>query len=60
MILYELPTTGKQNVLCLHFKKPNGADDAQMTDDNIIIRNKGKEMVGMMILNAGKRTAPID
>jgi hypothetical protein len=31
----------------------------QMTDDDIIIRYEGKEIVGMMVLNAGKRTAPI-
>jgi uncharacterized protein YuzE len=48
------------DVLYLHFKKPNSADDAKMTDDDIIIRYEGKEIVGMTILNASKRTAPVD
>ena len=48
------------DVLYLHFKKPNHADDAQMTDDDIIIRYEGKEMVGITILNASKRTASVD
>jgi len=48
------------DVLYLHFKKPNSADDAKMTDDDIIIRYEGKEVVGMTILNASKRTAPVD
>ena len=48
------------DVLYLHFKKPNSADDAEMTDDDIIIRYEGKEVVGMTILNASKRTAPVD
>jgi uncharacterized protein YuzE len=48
------------DVLYLHFKKPNHADDAEMTDDDIITRYEGKEIVGMTILNASKRTAPID
>jgi uncharacterized protein YuzE len=48
------------DVLYLHFKKPNGADDVEMTEDDIIIRYEGKEIVGMAILNASKRTAPSD
>jgi uncharacterized protein YuzE len=48
------------DVLYLHFKKPNHADDAEMTDDDIIIRYEDKEIVGMTILNASKRTTPVD
>ena len=48
------------DVLYLHFKKPNHADDTEMTDDDIIIRYEGKEIIGMTILNASKRTAPVD
>ncbi len=43
------------DVLYLHFKKPNHADDSELTDDDIIIRYEKDEVVGLTILNAGKR-----
>lgn len=43
------------DVLYLHFKKPNHAEDSEMTEDEIIIRYENKEIVGMTILNASKR-----
>lgn len=43
------------DVLYLHFKKPNHADDSVMTDDEIIIRYENNEIVGITILNASKR-----
>lgn len=45
----------KTDVLYLHFKKPNHADDSEMTEDEIIIRYEGSEVIGMTILNASKR-----
>lgn len=45
------------DVLYLHFKKPNHADDSQMTEDEIIIRYENKKIVGLTILNASQRLA---
>lgn len=44
------------DVLYLHFKKPNHADDSQMTEDEIIIRYENKKIVGLTILNASHRS----
>lgn len=43
------------DVLYLHFKKPNHADRSEMTEDEIIIRYENNEIIGLSILNAGKR-----
>ena len=44
------------DVLYVNFKKPGHADDSELTDDNIIIRYLGNEIIGLTILNASKRT----
>lgn len=46
---------GEADVLYLHFKKPNHADNSEMTDDDIIVRYEGEEIIGITILNASKR-----
>ena len=43
------------DVLYINFKKPSHADDAEMTDDDIIIRYEKGEVIGITILNASKR-----
>ncbi len=43
------------DVLYLHFKKPNNADDSKMTEDEIIVRYEDEEIIGMTILNVSKR-----
>jgi len=43
------------DVLYVNFKKPSVADDSELTDDNVIIRYEGEEIVGITILNASKR-----
>lgn len=43
------------DVLYVHFKKPNYADNSEMTEDEIIIRYEKKEVVGLTILNASQR-----
>lgn len=45
----------KADVLYLHFKKPNHADNSEMTDDEIIVRYEDKEIIGVTILNASQR-----
>ena len=43
------------DVLYLHFKKPNHADNSEMTEDEIIVRYENKEIIGLTILNASQR-----
>ena len=43
------------DVLYIHFKKPNHADHSELTDDDIIIRSKKGEVVGLTILHASLR-----
>ena len=43
------------DVLYLHFKKPNNADNSEMTEDEIIIRYENNEIIGLTILNASQR-----
>ena len=43
------------DVLYINFKKPSHATDSELTEDNIIIRYEGDEIVGVTILNASKR-----
>jgi len=43
------------DVLYIDFKKPSHADDTELTDDDIIIRYEGEEVIGITVLNAQKR-----
>jgi len=43
------------DVLYLHFKKTNIADNSEMTKDEIIIRYENNEIIGITILNASKK-----
>ena len=45
------------DVLYINFRKPSHADDSQLTDDDVIVRSKAGQIVGITILNASKRTA---
>lgn len=42
------------DVLYVHFKKPNHADDSEMTENEIIIRYENDEVVGLTVLNASR------
>jgi uncharacterized protein YuzE len=44
------------DTLYINFKKPSHATDSEITDDDVIIRYEGDEMVGITILHASKRT----
>ncbi|OGI46619.1 MAG: hypothetical protein A2637_05370 [Candidatus Muproteobacteria bacterium RIFCSPHIGHO2_01_FULL_65_16] len=39
----------------VNFKKPSVATDSEMTDDDIIIRYEGDEIIGYTVLHASKR-----
>ena len=43
------------DVLYLNFKKPSRADDSELLDSDVIVRYEGEEVVGMTIMNAGKK-----
>ena len=43
------------DVLYIQFKKPNHADDSEMTEDEIIVRYENDEVIGLSILNASLR-----
>jgi uncharacterized protein YuzE len=43
------------DVLYINFKKPSHATDSELTEDDIIIRYEGEDVVGVTILNASKR-----
>jgi len=43
------------DVLYVNFKKPSRADDSELTDDDVIIRYEGEQVVGMTILNVSLR-----
>lgn len=43
------------DVLYINFKKPAHATDSELTDDDVIIRYEGDEVVGLTVLHAGSR-----
>ncbi len=40
------------DVLYVNFKKPSDATDSELTDDDIIIRYEGTEVIGLTVLYA--------
>lgn len=44
------------DVLYINFKKPSRATDSELTDDDVIIRYEGDEVVGLTILHASRRS----
>lgn len=43
------------DVLYIDFKKPAEATDSELTDDDVIIRYEGDEIIGLTILHASTR-----
>ena len=43
------------DVLYINFKKPSHATDSEMTDDDIIIRYEGDDVIGITVLRASER-----
>ncbi len=39
----------------INFKKPSHATDSELTDDDVIIRYEGDEVIGLTVLHAGTR-----
>ena len=43
------------DVLYVHFGEPNAATDSELTDDDIIVRYDGEQVIGITILHASQR-----
>ncbi len=43
------------DTLYISFKKPSHATDSEITDDDVIIRYEGDEVIGFTVLHASKR-----
>ena len=43
------------DVLYISFEQPSPASDSELTDEDVIVRYRGEEMIGLTILHASKR-----
>jgi len=43
------------DTLYVNFKKPSYATDSEMTDDDVIVRYEGEDVIGFTVLHASKR-----
>jgi uncharacterized protein YuzE len=43
------------DVLYINFKKPSHATESELTEDDVIIRYEGEEIIGLTILQASER-----
>ena len=43
------------DVLYVNYRKPSVATDSELTEDDIILRYDGEELVGMTVLHASQR-----
>lgn len=43
------------DTLYVNFKKPSHATDSELTDDDVIVRYEGDEVIGFTALHASKR-----
>ena len=44
------------DVLYINFQHPQRATDSQMTEEGILLRYRGKQLVGMTVLDASTRS----
>ena len=45
------------DVLYVSFERPQRATDSELTEDGVLLRYRGEQLVGVTILNAAKRVA---
>ena len=45
------------DVLYVSFERPQGATDSELSEDVILLRYRGEQLVGVTILNVRKRMA---
>ena len=47
------------DVLYINYKKPSCAGDSELTDDDVIVRYEGDEIIGLTVLHASTRQATV-
>ena len=47
------------DVLYISFHRPQKATNTRMTEDGLLLRYRGKQLVGITVLDASTRTAPL-
>jgi uncharacterized protein YuzE len=45
------------DILYVSFERPQGATDSELTEDGVLMRYRGDQLVGVTVLNARKRIA---
>jgi uncharacterized protein YuzE len=45
------------DVLYISFQRPQQATDTEMTDDGVLLRYSGEQLVGIAVLEASRRTS---
>ncbi len=45
------------DVLYVSFERPQGATDSELSEDGVLMRYRGDQLVGVTVLNARKRIA---
>jgi uncharacterized protein YuzE len=45
------------DVLYVSFERPQGATDSELSEDGVLMRFRGEQLVGVTVLNARKRVA---
>jgi uncharacterized protein YuzE len=43
------------DTLYINFKKPSHATDSELTDEDVIVRYEGADVIGLTVLHARKR-----
>ena len=43
------------DTLYINFKKPSHATDSELTDEDVIVRYEGEEVIGLTVLHASQR-----
>jgi uncharacterized protein YuzE len=43
------------DTLYINFRKPSHATDSEITDDDVIVRYEGEEVIGLTVLHASQR-----
>jgi uncharacterized protein YuzE len=47
------------DVLYINFKKPSHATDSELTQDDVIVRYEGDEVIGLTVLRASQRSVEL-
>jgi len=48
------------DVLYVNFEKPSRATDSELTDEDVIVRYEGEQIIGITVLHASQRARDAD